>query len=61
MAGSYAFVNPVVALGVGVLWGGESLNGWVYLAMPLILLALGLILYGETAVRYGRAWLKRRR
>ncbi|MDD2926544.1 EamA family transporter [Rhodoferax sp.] len=61
VAGSYSFVNPVVALCVGVLFGGESLTGWVYLAMPLILLALGLILYGATAVRYGRAWIHRRR
>lgn len=47
LAGSYAFVNPVVALWVGVVLGGERLTGWVFVAMPLILVALGLILYGR--------------
>jgi drug/metabolite transporter (DMT)-like permease len=46
LAGSYSFVNPAVALAVGVWFGRESVNGWVWLALPLILAALGLILYG---------------
>ncbi len=57
LAGSYSFVNPVVALCVGVVLGGERLTGWVFVAMPLILLALALILYGPLLTRY----LKRRR
>ena len=56
LAGSYSFVNPVVALGVGVMLGGEQLTGWVFVAMPLILLALALILYG----RHLGAWLQAR-
>jgi drug/metabolite transporter (DMT)-like permease len=44
LAGSYAFVNPAVALAVGVLIGGEHLSGWVWLALPLIFAALALIL-----------------
>ncbi len=52
LAGSYSFVNPIVALCVGVLLGGERLTGWVFVAMPLILLALALILYGPSLVRY---------
>ena len=51
LAGSYSFVNPVVALCVGVLLGGERLTGWVFVAMPVILLALALILYGRDIVR----------
>ncbi|OSZ74483.1 hypothetical protein CAP37_03170 [Hydrogenophaga sp. IBVHS1] len=51
LAGSYSFVNPVVALCVGVLLGGERLTGWVFVAMPLILLALALILYGRDLMR----------
>jgi len=51
LAGSYAFVNPVVALGVGVWFGGEQLTGWVYLAMPMVLTALALILYGPQLAR----------
>ncbi len=55
LAGSYSFVNPLVALCVGVLLGGERLTGWVFVAMPLILLALALLLYGREAVRLGQA------
>jgi drug/metabolite transporter (DMT)-like permease len=52
LAGSYSFVNPVVALCVGVLLGGEQLTGWVFVAMPLILVALALILYGREALAW---------
>jgi drug/metabolite transporter (DMT)-like permease len=55
LAGSYSFVNPVVALCVGVLLGGEQLTGWVFVAMPVILLALALILYGRDIVRLASA------
>lgn len=54
LAGSYSFVNPLVALWVGVVLGGERLTGWVFVAMPLILLALGLILYGRQVVALAR-------
>jgi len=46
LAGSYSFVNPVVALAVGVWLGGERLTGWVFVALPLIAAALALIFYG---------------
>jgi drug/metabolite transporter (DMT)-like permease len=60
LAGSYSFVNPVVALCVGVLLGGERLTGWVFVALPLIGLALALILYGREAMKLGHAlWLRR--
>ena len=55
MAGSYSFVNPAVALWVGVALGGEVLTGWVYLAMPLVLAALGLLLYGAPLTALGLA------
>lgn len=55
VAGSYSFVNPAVALWVGVALGGEVLTGWVYLAMPLVLAALALILYGAPLL----AWAQR--
>ncbi|MCY1555865.1 hypothetical protein D9M68_925610 [compost metagenome] len=55
LAGSYSFVNPVVALCVGVLLGGERLTGWVFVAMPVILLALALILYGRDGMRLARS------
>lgn len=56
LAGSYAFVNPAVALLVGVLVGKEVLTGWVWLALPLIAAALAMIMYGRQVVRWlGRA------
>ncbi len=51
LAGSYSFVNPAVALLVGVAWGGEKLTGWVFAALPLIGAALAFILYGPALVR----------
>jgi drug/metabolite transporter (DMT)-like permease len=47
LAGSYSFVNPAVALAVGVGLGREALTGWVFAALPLIALALVLIVYGQ--------------
>ncbi len=61
LAGSYSFVNPVVALCVGVMLGAEQLTGWVFVAMPLILLALALILYGRTLGLWLRQQLARSR
>lgn len=50
VAGSYAFVNPTVALALGVVIGGEHVTGWVWLALPLIFAALALIMYGPALV-----------
>lgn len=55
LAGSYSFVNPVVALWVGVALGGEHLTGQVYVALPLILGALALIIYGPALLRWWQA------
>ncbi len=55
LAGSYSFVNPAVALLVGAGIGHESLNGWVFAALPLIGAALLLILYGKNCV----VWLRK--
>ena len=57
LAGSYSFVNPAVALLVGVALGGELLTGWVFAALPLIGAALGFILYGKAL----QAWWAGRR
>ncbi|MEW6693503.1 MAG: EamA family transporter [Pseudomonadota bacterium] len=62
LAGSYSFVNPLVALAVGVWLGGERLTGWVFVAMPLILAGLALIMYGPAlvGVHHGlRRWRQR--
>lgn len=55
LAGSYSFVNPVVALWVGVALGGERLTGQVFVALPLILMALALIVYGPALQRWWQA------
>ncbi|MDP3228835.1 MAG: EamA family transporter [Acidovorax sp.] len=57
LAGSYSFVNPAVALLVGVALGGELLTGWVFAALPLIGAALGFILYGKALLAW---WVARR-
>ena len=57
LAGSYSFVNPAVALLVGVTLGGERLTGWVFAALPLIGAALAFILYGKAL----QAWWAGRR
>lgn len=57
LAGSYSFVNPAVALLVGVALGGELLTGWVYAALPLIGAALAFILYGKALQTW---WANRR-
>jgi hypothetical protein len=58
LASSYSFVNPVVALWVGVALGGRAmLTGQVFIALPLILLALALIVYGRNGlVRAAPSW-----
>lgn len=61
LAGSYSFVNPVVALAVGVWLGGEHLTGWVFVALPLIAAALALILYGAPVLAAARALGRRLR
>jgi len=61
LAGSYCFVNPVVALAVGVWLGGEGLTGWVFVALPLIGAALALILYGRAAAAFVAALWRRLR
>ena len=42
LATSYAYVNPVVAVALGLTLGGESITGPVWVALPLILVGVGL-------------------
>lgn len=48
LATSYAYVNPVVAVGLGVTLGAETLTGEAWIALPLILGAVGLIARGRS-------------
>ena len=43
LATSYAYVNPVVAVVLGVTLGGETLTGSVFVALPLILASVALV------------------
>jgi drug/metabolite transporter (DMT)-like permease len=44
---SYAFVNPLIAVMLGLLFGGESANPLLWVGLPLILLGLAFMFYGK--------------
>jgi drug/metabolite transporter (DMT)-like permease len=46
-ATTYAFVNPVVALFLGWLLGGETLNGRTLVAAAMIVAAVAMIILGR--------------
>ncbi len=46
LAGTYAFVNPVVAVLLGWAFAGESLNGGMLGGAVLIVLAVALVILG---------------
>ena len=48
MATSYAFVNPLIALLLGVAFGGEAVTGGEWLACGVILAGVLLIFRGKT-------------
>jgi drug/metabolite transporter (DMT)-like permease len=43
LATSYAYVNPVVAVALGIWLGAEVVTGPVFIALPMILLGVGLV------------------
>ncbi|WKZ83115.1 MAG: drug/metabolite exporter YedA [Acidimicrobiia bacterium] len=43
VATSYAYVNPVVAVLLGVTLGDEVIGGWTIVGLPIILLGVGLV------------------
>ena len=47
-AGLYAFVSPILAVGVGVLWAGESFGVWEGVGMAIMLAATALVVQPET-------------
>ncbi len=51
LAGTYAYVNPVVALLIGWLLGGEIITTWIVAGMIVILLGVGLVRSGGVAAR----------
>ncbi len=47
LATSYAYVNPIVAVALGVSLGGEALTGAALVALPLVVIAVVLIARGD--------------
>ncbi|MDB5076389.1 MAG: protein of unknown function transrane [Chloroflexi bacterium] len=47
LATSYAYVNPIVAMGVGVWLGGEHTSGAALFATPIILAGVVIVLVGQ--------------
>jgi drug/metabolite transporter (DMT)-like permease len=43
LATSYAYVNPVVAVVLGLTLGGEVITGAVFIALPLVLAGVALV------------------
>jgi drug/metabolite transporter (DMT)-like permease len=43
LALSYPYVNPIVAVALGVTLGGEVVTGPIFIALPLILVSVGLV------------------
>jgi drug/metabolite transporter (DMT)-like permease len=54
---SYALVNPLIALVLGLALGAESPKPLIAVGSPLIIVGLGFMLYGGRLA----AWLRRRR
>jgi drug/metabolite transporter (DMT)-like permease len=54
---SYALVNPVIALVLGLAVGNESPKPLIAVASPVLLVGLGFMLYGERLA----GWFRRRR
>lgn len=50
-AGTYAYVNPVIAVVVGWLLGGESITPWVLAGMAVILIGVALVKTGGHIVK----------
>lgn len=53
LAGTYAYVNPLVAVVIGAFMGGEELTGWVLGGMVIILAGVALVRTGGAAPRSG--------
>jgi drug/metabolite transporter (DMT)-like permease len=51
LALSYSFVNPAIALLLGVVIGGELISGSAVIALPIILLGVAFVLRGKMGSR----------
>jgi drug/metabolite transporter (DMT)-like permease len=58
LATSYAYVNPVVAVALGVTFGAEVLTGPAFVALPLILAGVGIVALAPLRARRDRKSLR---
>ncbi|HEY4584685.1 MAG TPA: drug/metabolite exporter YedA [Acidimicrobiia bacterium] len=54
LATSYAYVNPIVAVALGLTLGGEVITGPIFIALPLILLSVGLVATAQRDAHPGK-------
>jgi drug/metabolite transporter (DMT)-like permease len=47
LASSYTLVNPVVALILGVTWGGESVSSWEWMSSGVVMIGVVLLFAGR--------------
>jgi drug/metabolite transporter (DMT)-like permease len=59
LAASYSLVNPVVALFLGVTWGGETVSTWEWVASGVVMIGVVLLFLGRRKVNL--SWLRLRR
>ena len=49
---SYALVNPVIAVILGIVIGKESLARYVAIGVPVVIFGLAMMMYGEQFIKY---------
>jgi drug/metabolite transporter (DMT)-like permease len=49
LAASYSLVNPVVAIFLGVTWGGEAVSTWEWLSSGVVMMGVVLLFAGRRA------------
>lgn len=47
LATSYAYVNPVIAVGLGVMFAGERITVIGIMAMLIIITSIGMVIFGQ--------------
>ena len=57
---SYALVNPLIALFIGLGLAAESPTPYLWLGVPLVIVGLGIMLYGERLSAWTRSKLSAR-
>jgi drug/metabolite transporter (DMT)-like permease len=47
LATSYSFINPILAVFLGVVFAGERLNPQIFLALSAVVLGVGFVVLGK--------------